>query len=517
MCAAIVSWAAVDQASARGPGSFGGGSAGVRFGHAPSLGARVSGGGDSARAPFHPAQVATGAQVTAGMRFAFHHPQELPQAGGPTGYAVWHRPADGRSVPGTIDNPSAPGIAAIIAAHRTAQSSQVGQSTGVPNVVATGTVFGHEQQGPTQSIPGIGTSTGGVWQLNTPGSQYGQQQGPRSIPGIDATGGAAGLNTSAPVNSQDGADAAMNAIAKLAGQANPISQVTQGGVNGLNTPVSAGAGIAEEDGTGKTNTTGSGGGSKSGGKGTGGSPGGTSGTNGGGSASGTNNGSANGGGTSTAGSSSGGKDSGKTNVSGPPDKSNVGSQPNGLNFGYGTEGWQPDGSFQGSANTYKDKNGNTITEVTSVDKNGTVSQLIVGPITIGKKGGMPGDEDTSSTASTAGGPAPNSTIAKKNYGGGTGNNSETTGGAAGGLATGSAYAKRSHGDGNGNDAGDNNRIGKGGTLATGSVLTQKDQGDGGGSDTRGGGGGTSVITGATRIGNPGGGHNQLSGSFAKTN
>jgi hypothetical protein len=123
----------------------------------------------------------------------------------------------------------------------------------------------------------------------------------------------------------------------------------------------------------------------------------------------------------------------------------------------------------------------------------------------GPKKGMP-SEDSSSGGNSSVLDA-RSSFSKKNFGGGTGNNTEASGGKAGRLSPNSPYARRTHGGG-GNDAGDNNHVSKGGTLANGTPLARKNYGDGGESDTRGGGGGggPSKIAGRPKVTSGGGPH-----------
>ena len=150
-----------------------------------------------------------------------------------------------------------PAAVAAAAASQAPAINQVGQTSGAPNVVNNGSVFGQngQQEGPPQSIPGIGSSNGGASQLNNPGSQ--QAQDPAvgaipdgSIPGVSSSlGGAGGLNNAASDNTtQNDLNAAAAVFDQIMGKASSlVDQSMQGGVNGLNIPSQANAGTASED------------------------------------------------------------------------------------------------------------------------------------------------------------------------------------------------------------------------------------------------------------------------------
>ncbi len=120
-----------------------------------------------------------------------------------------------------------------------------------------------------------------------------------------------------------------------------------------------------------------------------------------------------------------------------------------------------------------------------------------------KNSGSTPSDDGGGTVSAGTPLDPNSPAGKRNYGGGTDNNSETASGSTGQLSPNSSVARKGSGDGGGDDAGDNNKVSKGGTLAGGTSLTQKGNGDGGNSDGRGDAGG-GLILGKLKV-NPGGG------------
>ena len=339
----------------------------------------------------------------------------------------------------------------------------------------TGTVFGQRQQQPnasTTSIPGVGSTEGGIANLNLPGSQIGKS----STPSLDGTmGGASKLHTPGEVDDQGGIEAAQQAIAKMTARDNGLlNQAARGGVNGLNIPTQSMPGVDVSRDTGNQNQN-------------------------------------------------------PTRLKAPDDANydvvvkedpystfNGTYKPDGTKVVYGDTTPPPPPDHSGDA-----YNGTIATTAAGVIGGpaaaiAAAATSVVFNIIKVVSGSDPDPTDSGSTTSTAGGLAPNSPVAKKDNGGGTGNNSEATGGQIGGLAAGSAYATRNHGDGGGDDAGDNNRISKDGALATGSTLARKDQGDGGGSDSRGGGGATSVITSASKPVNPGRGHNQMSATAART-
>jgi hypothetical protein len=487
ICAAVASLA-VDQASARGGG---------QFGHAPSVGGPVAGAGALARTPIQTARPASiqavhpvsGGNVAAGTRIAhpqevsqtsemrFVHPQSAPQAAASSGFIAGHHPVDGGTIARIANVPTGPSMAAIIAAHLVAEKNPATQSTGVPNVAGpTGTVFtqGQQQSASTPSIPGLGNNPidgtsggtsggpiGGISRLNLPGGQNGQTQGQRSILGMDSlTGGASKLNTPGQNDNQDGVISVQQAIAKLVGKDNDLSnQATRGGINGLNIPTQSSPGQNVADNT----------------------------------------------------------DNGKTSSNNSNSVVQFGTPVSAPSARNGERAAQ---SSVGTGTVSEVKSDGTIDAIWTDGKN-TTTMMTVGPIEIkrgpSRGGGKNTPSDDGSSSVSAGTPLDaRSSFARTNQGGGTGNNSEATGGQRGGLAAGSAYATRNHGDGGGNDAGDNNRISKDGTLATGGALARKDQGDGGGSDSRGGGGATSVITSASKPVNPGGGHNQMSATAART-
>jgi hypothetical protein len=489
--AAIVSLTAVDPASAfGGRGGFGGGFGGGLarssfggFGRSPSLAAREFGGRPSGS----PSGV-IGPERSPYQSFNAATRQEPAQADGRSGYTIGQHPFDGRFIQGSMANRTAPDIAAIVAAHRTAENIQGAQGSGAPSVTAGGYVFGPrgQQNGSNQTIPGVDNSKGGAVGLNVTGRQDGQQRTPGSIPGIDnSMGGGSSLNLPGSNNQQNGLDAANQAIAKLVGKENnPIDKANQGGVNSLNTPSSVGSSTTSTDNTDNSKKTGN-----------------------------------------SSNNNSGNNNSGNQKT---------GSQPNGTNLGTPggdsntkTTTWiSADGSTNTQSVTYDNKgrpasatgstaspDGTTTTSFTTFDKNGNASKVVVGPIST-RKGGTPSDND-SGTATAGDSLDARSSYAARNRGGGT-DNGENSAGTTGGLSPSSPTAKTTYGDGGGNDAGDNNSIGKGGTLATGSSLTSKDQGDGGSSDSRGG-AGTSTTTGTAKVVNPGGGHNQLTATTTKMN
>ncbi len=492
MCAAMVSLGTPDSVSAHGFSA--GGFTGGQSGHTPQVSARGPAVGVLARAPSQPVHVATGGNsgpATAGMRFV--HPQAVSsQAEGSSGFGGSHHPANARTIADITNNPTGPSAVAILAAHLVAEKA--GQSAGIQNVAGpTGVVFGQrgQQSASTQSIPGLGSTSGGASQLNVPGSQGSQRQ----IPGLDGsagpygTGGASSLHTPGDNNDSNSVISVQQAIAKLVGDGSDLkNQATRGGINGLNVPSQQSMGTAAEDTTtttnNKTNTT-------------------TTTTTP----------------TSTTTTTT---NSTTTTTTTTTDRSNATTT--------------SDGSTA-AASTAKAVIG--VSDTASGPAAGQILGAVVstalgaaGPVAFfstglggnlaklanpHKSGSDPDPTDSGTTTSTAGGLAPNSPLAQKNNGGGAGNNSETNGGKTSALATGSAYATRNHGDGGGNDAGDNNnRLGKDGALAAGGTLSHKDQGDGGGSDSRGGGGGTSIITNAAKPVNPGGGHNQKTGAATGT-
>ncbi|HXX09108.1 MAG TPA: hypothetical protein VEJ43_13680 [Pseudolabrys sp.] len=110
----------------------------------------------------------------------------------------------------------------------------------------------------------------------------------------------------------------------------------------------------------------------------------------------------------------------------------------------------------------------------------------------------PGDDSSGGSVSPGTPMSPNSSFAKKDQGGGTGNNTETNTTQGSQLSPNSALARKGQGDGSDN-RGDSNTVGNEGVLATNSSLAKKDQGDGGGSDTRGGNGSTQVVGGGIKV------------------
>jgi hypothetical protein len=358
--------------------------------------------------------------------------------------------------------------------------------------------------------------------LNIPGSQTSQQEGPSaSIPGLGSSyGGASGLNTSAPgeSDSQSELDAANAAIAGDVGQANSlIDQGMQGGVNGLNIPTTSGSSVTQTD----NSDSGSSWltsiwNSLTGGSGNGGGNGGAN------------------AGTSGAGTNAGNGESTGANSANTQGPSNAGATEQGGSWVAGT-------AF-GSAGSSTDKNGTTTSFVTGEDGTNTFGVVIVsgkdgngtntnttyngttgelnsvttGPISFGRggKNNMPSDDSSGGSTHPTGGLANGSAPTQTGNAGGTGNNSDANSGPLGGLASGSSLANKGHGDGSG-DAGDNGPNGKTGALASNSSLATRNQGDGGGSDTRGGGSSTSATSG--KAVNPGGSHNQLTGATATAN
>lgn len=425
----------------------------------------------------------------------------------------WQQRPLGRVEGGITPKPTAAG--AVGAAGQVVGITQVGQTSAAPSVVGSGTVFGQgsgQQDGPPQSIPGIGSSSGGASQLNnsagqqTPDPAAGAAIPSGAIPGVSSSlGGAGSLNNAASENvSQNNLNAVTAAIGQLVGQANGlIAQAMQGGVNSLNTANSVGANVSATDNT-------------------------SSGRSGPGPTGATFKGNIINNGVNFGFTPSSSGSSGKSSGSGAPVQFGVANgsitqnNPDGStttttnNIANG-----PDGKPQsnGIVQTTVSKDGSMVTIVTTSINSTTgkseTSTMTVGPIVIkNSSGSTPNDEGGSGSVSAGTPLNPGSSIARNNYGGGTGNNTETNGGRTGGLASGSSIATKNYGDGGG-DAGDNNRTSKGGVLAAGSSLATKDQGDGGGSDSRGG-GGNSTITGSAKVVNSGGGHNQLSGQLAVT-
>lgn len=347
------------------------------------------------------------------------------------------------------------------------QTSQSSQSNEVPNVVGSDkTIFGQggKQHGPNQSIPGTDTSVGSGPHTNTPGTVDNQHQN-SAVPGFDTKGGATNLNLPGSDNNQHSSNDAAEAVGKLGKQEkDQLNQASQG--PNVNVPTSSAPGVdvsRDRSNIPQGPTPGSGPIESNIQFGTNYHP--------------VPEGEAN---AASAGEkpSSGGKE---------------GSQPGGLNYGTSTPSNQS--GEKGAGNSASASGG---ADKTKSDKT--------------KKNNEPDDTDANTT-STSNVIAPNSAVARKNYGGGTGNNSEASSGKMGGLSPNSAYARRNQGGG-GNDAGENNHVNKGGTLASGTPLSRKNYGDGGGSDTRGN-GGSSEITRHLKVA-PGGGHNQA-GNNLKSN
>jgi hypothetical protein len=505
MCAAIISLTAVNPASAfGGRGGFGGGFGGFHgggfggggFGRAASFGGRSFGGGTFARPSLSRFHAAPFASIAAEPYSPVRHPQQPPQS------------FSDNTILGGIAKSSAPAAIAAVAGKVAPAINQVGQTTGAPSVVNSGSVFGQngQQVEPPQSIPGVGSVYGGASQLNNPGGQ--QTQAPAvgdlptgSIPGVSSSLGGAGSlnNTASDDTTQNDLNAAAAAINQALGQANGlIGQSMQGGVNGLNIPSQTNAGTASEDTT-VTKTTNTGGDtSTTNGTATTSTTGGTTTivtvtTTGNGTASTTSNVSNAGGTTTSSGTASGNGQPAAGSGSGTAQTTaqilaSPGVAPAATLVGGIVAGWAA-GSWSLATNL--------VNAVSGSRKND------------------PDPTDTGGSTHPTGGLATNSPVFQTGRGGGTGNNTETNGGRTGGLAPGSSLATKSYGDGGG-DAGDNNRTSKGSVLASGSTLATRDQGDGGGSDTRGG-GGNSTITGSAKVVNAGGGHNTLTGRVANTN
>jgi hypothetical protein len=335
----------------------------------------------------------------------------------------------------------------------------------VPSVVGNSKVKGQRlgDHSTGDSIPGVSDTSGGVSHLNTPGTLHEKQEGSK-IPGIENNkGGAASLNLPGTTN-QHSIDDADKAIAKLKEQQQDLlNQATQGGPNALNTPTSASAEVTATD---KNDN-----GKKAA------------------SSSGTSSSSATAAATATAGSTAGAN-------AGAAVATTAGATTSSSAITGGTTA----GSEQGAAKA-----------------NETLKYIImIAPAAHGSnKKGTP-DDTGANTTSTSKVIDPHSGVARKDYGGGPGNNTETSDGKTGGLSPNSAYARRNQGDG-GNDAGDNNDVNKGGSLANGTPLARKDYGDGGNSDGRGDAGGRSTLSGI-KVSPSGGGdphQSTLSGSATK--
>jgi hypothetical protein len=378
--------------------------------------------------------------------------------------------------------------------------NQVGQTNAAPNVVNSGSVFGQngQQEGPPQSIPGLGSSYNGP-QINTTTGQ--QTQDPAvgaipdgAIPGVSSSL-AGGVNISASDNTtQNDLNAAAAVFDQIMGQASSlVDQSMQGGVNGLNIPSQTNAGTASEDTTTTTvKVTNTGGNTST-------SPGGSTNTSGGTTTVETTTTTTTGSGNNTSGSNTGGS---TTPGSGNNDSSSTAQAV----AGFADTVYTPTGA--GALFAASPVVGFAVAIPTFWWNAGSAVANLFGPKS------DPDPTDTGGSTNPSGGLATNSPVSQTGHGGGTGNNTETNGGRSGGLAPGSSFSTKNYGDGGG-DAGDNNRTNKGGVLASGSMLATKDQGDGGGSDTRGG-GGNSTISGSAKVVNAGGGHNQRSGSVAGT-
>lgn len=359
-------------------------------------------------------------------------------------------------------------------ANKAAEVNQVVPQSNVPGFGTEKTVTGQggDQHGPDQKIPGVDFSSSG----NNPGTGT-RLGGPKDVPGFE-NAGAVGVNL--PGSSyQHSPDDINKVIGNMSQQAREfIDKAMQGGVNALNTSAGSTPGETVSDKTdGKNNNKSN---SVSIGPNTFGSTG---------------------------------------TYKGPDGSMNT------------TSTWQEGKTLYQMTTTVKD-GFTTITLTTK--KDGKTETVTSGPILQGtdqtkkdtatsstpapapkkdpnKKDGTPSDDGSTSVSSNT--PlSPNSAIAKKNYGGGTGNNSETSSGPVGPLAPGSSFARKGYGDGSGGDAGDNNNHTKVGGLSSGTSFARRGYGDG--SDSRGSSGGNSKVTGKPK--RTGGGNGELAATKSST-
>ncbi len=438
--------ASISRAPVQSMGNFGGG----RFGHAPSIGTPST---ESAGVRMQPSRIPAAANAAVGNTPAaaqFVRPGQSPQT----------------NISSAIGAPRQVDAAGIVrpSGSVAAQIRDIGDGRGklqrpgstndVPNVAGPDTtVFGQGSSHGPKSSDLNGTGGPGT---NLPGSM--RQKGPGSVSG----GGDGVLHLNVPGSTAGNSVADANK--KFSEWENAgkdlLNQATQGGPNSLNIPGSAGAGVAASDDAenGEKNAGKSGSKPAGGGKGGGG------------------------------------------DKSGNPLKVAPGV--------YGSNGGGPtaDGGSQ-TVSTMQD--GKTVTQVeTTKDSAGNITSIIVretkggkdkgtvksdGPSLPAKKNNTP---DDNASTSTGGSLSSSSGIAKRDNGGGTGNNGESSNGQSSQLAPGS-LGRIGNGDGTGGH-GDHGSVGNDGTLAAGSSLARNNYGDGGDSDTRGGG----TTAGGVRVGGP---------------
>src|SRR5277367_2831111 len=189
VCAVIVSLTAVNPASAFGGrggfgGGFGGGGfGGGGFGRAAAFSGRSFGGGNFASpslSRFHAAPVAN---IAAEPYSPVRHPEQPTQAISPIASNRTQPSLPGNTIAGVVKKMT-PAAVASAAASQAPAINQVGQTSGAPNVVNNGSVFGQngQQEGPPQSIPGVGNVYGGASQLNNPGGAQSQAPAVGAIP-----------------------------------------------------------------------------------------------------------------------------------------------------------------------------------------------------------------------------------------------------------------------------------------------------------------------------------------------
>lgn len=399
----------------------------------------------------------------------------------------WQQQLRRRCVEDCSNAPSTPTAAGAVAAGgQIVGVNQVGQTGSASSVVGSGTVYGQgidqpggtvfgpgidqqngpvfnqgsdQQDGSLTSLPGIGSGYDGVTGSNSIGTS---QEGPLgSLSGLGSGLGNSygGPGQNIPTTSGSSVTQTDNSDSGASSLLSSIWDAITGGSSGGADASAAAAGSTQTNGTSLTNLSEQNGSW-------------VAGTTNSGASTTTTNGTT----TSTVYGSDGTNYYGTVNVSGP------------------------DGNGTSSSSKY---NGTT----------GVFSGMTVGPVTIGGgKNNTPDDNDTGGSTHPTGGLANGSAPTQKGNGDGTGNNPNGNGGASGGLASGTSLTSTTHGDGTG-DSGDNT-TGRTGVLASGSSLANHTQGDGGGSDSR---GGSSTISTSGKVVNPGGSHNQLTGTAATAN